>query len=195
MPDGDVISRGVRFAWRSAYEGLQAKESVKVVVGRLAKAIARSLRVSGGLPSFSDVAVIVRHVRTGELSPADAFTELRRLDLRSDSHRALVIREAQRCIVSPPNDIDAARDLANGIVSGLAEAQVLSKAVPRLVSDGIASQSDALVYLQRVREAALPDFARIAEQLAANPVGQHFRAPSHRGVRKSTSDMLDDSII
>jgi hypothetical protein len=193
MPDGDVISRGIRFAWRSAYEGLQAQDTPEVVAGRLSKAITRTLRVNEGCPSFEAHVEVLEKCARGELTHREAFVAIRTVRVEKDALGSAVAQAAMRCLSSPA-DVDPRHDLARAVAAEVVEAHLLAKAVPMLVEDSGIRPADANRYVDSCRLALEADLLRIANQIAATPEGRRYRAPARRRQRRSTAELLNEAI-
>lgn len=193
MPDGDVISRGIRFAWRAAYEGLQGQDKPEIVAARLSKAISRTLRVNEGCPSFTSQLQVLMKYRGGELSQGEAFIAIRRVRVEKDALGNIVAQATMRCLTSP-SDVDPRHDLARSIAREIAEAHLLAKAVPRLLEETGMQAADAQRYVDSCRLALDADVERIASQIAASPEGKRYRAPTHRRKQKTTEEILNEVI-
>lgn len=195
MPDGDLIGKGIRFAWQSAYEGIQSLSSPTLVGVRISKAVTRTLRVAGGIPAFGAAVELVTRARAGELPPRVAYSIARNLAAPTSRLRMVMAQAVARSLAEPPRDVDVAHAVAKTIIEELVKVELLSKASLSLVEDGIANPDSADHYLARCSDAVLPDLERIADQLVRQPTGKHFRAPPHRRHRKTTKDLLKQSIV
>lgn len=195
MPDGDVISRGIRWAWRPAYEGIQAHAPATIVASRVAKAVARSLRTTGGVPAFNRVVDLVRQRQDGRLSDQDLASGLRRLRREDRLVTHTIIHAATRCAALLPPGADTQKALASTIVHELARVELFDKARVSLVEDQLADADGADAYVAECVDASKVDLGKLADQLARSPTSSRFRAPAHRQPRVSTADLLNRSIL
>jgi len=195
MPDGDLIRRGIRFSWKAAYEGLQAHEDASVVASRLIKAVARALRVANGVDCLDQATAVLTRFRSGESDRAEAFAASRRLASSNPRIAAVVEQALRRCIASSPVDIEPKHEMCIAIVNEVAQVELLSKARAALVEDGVVSgASSADRYIEDCRDKARVGFENLAGQLAAEAVGQKFRAPPSRTPRKTTPALMSEVI-
>jgi hypothetical protein len=170
-------------------------ERPAVVAARLSKAVSRTLRVSEGSAAFTDYLAILQSVRSGEMSARDAHAAIRGVRVEGDKLRPVTAQAVRRCIAGPPEDVDCARELAQSVVAEIVEVNLLGKAVPRLIEDGVTDASSAERYVDACRSALLPDLQNLAGQLAQHPQSNEFRALPHRRDRRSTIDQLNEEIL
>jgi hypothetical protein len=106
----------------------------------------------------------------------------------------IVAQAIARSIAQPPTDVDPDHSVASAILVELVRVELLAKARPLLVDEGILPAGEAERYLSQCLDAARLDIQRIAQQLVQQPTGKHFRAPPHRRTRKTTEELLRETI-
>jgi hypothetical protein len=194
MPDGDVISRGVRFAWRASYEGVRGGDSVAVVAGRLTKSVALVLRRSGGLPDLVAAGILVGRVQSGEVTPETGLDMARSLG-RGPGIGAMPLLEAtQRCLLRDPTDVEPIFAIAEEVLHVIVDAEFLGRLSPDLVGERFDGVAEAAEYIADCHSALQAPFRDMARKLVLHPDAQGLRAAPVRRRRRSTLELLSQSL-
>ena len=197
MPDGDVIRRGVRFAWRPAYEGLCDGGNDADVHGLVSKGLTASLRARG-IPGLGDGAALVQEVWSGRISAAEAMgkvaTTIGSVGGTRDS--AVLDAAVRRVIAGGPTGARPVQAVAEAVCHTLVDAELMAKLKPALLERPTFRPSDVEQVVSRLNEAAEEPIRQIAQQLVADPTGARLRSPpAPRRRRKNTSEMLKESAL
>lgn len=196
MPDGDVIRRGVRYAWRAAYEGLSAAGSHADVRGLVAKGLTASLRKQG-IPPYERAASLIADVWNGRISQLDGLAQAASTvgSVGGTRSAALLETATRRAIVDGPTGARPDQAVVEAYLNASVEAELMAKVRPAMLENGEREPATIDETIARWIEEAQEPIRRIAQQLVDDPNGRSLRAPtSRRGARKKTSDMLDEAL-
>lgn len=196
MPDGDVIKRGVRHAWRSAYEGLSSGGRDADVQGLVAKSLTASLR-KRGLPPIAEAASLVRDAWSGRVAQWEALDRVAATVGALGGTRAAAMLDVatRRAILDGPSGALPEQAIAEAYLNVLVDADLIAKVRPALLENVDVEPQDVEEVLTRWTQEIQEPIQGIAQQLVADPTGDTLRAPpSRRRVRKNTATMLDESV-
>ena len=196
MPDGDVIKRGVRHAWRGAYESLAAGGPDADVRGLVAKGLTASLRKSG-MPANADAAALVDDVWNRRVSQTDALARVASVvgSVGGTRKSALLELAVQRTIIAGPTGAHADQAIAEAYLNAEVETEFLAKVRPAMLESRQHDPSSIEQRIARWTEEIQEPIRRIAQQVLEDPSGQALRAPpSRRATRKTTAEILDESV-
>jgi hypothetical protein len=203
MPDGDVVSSSIHHRWRSTLARLRRGATPEEIASHANRALAETLRSSGGIAGQAAYGAIVEARARGELTPAEARVQAR-LVYRSQEQTpfALVVLRAVARRLALPFDGAAALQpgaitVAEAVCSEVVNAQLLERVRPALVGqcfpdhaafDRVAEQCHALI---------ARGVAHISASLSKDPSAAQLRAaPTRRRARRpSTAALLNQSIL
>jgi len=203
MPDGDVISGRVHHRWRSTLARLRGGATPGEIAAHANRALADTLRSTGGIAGQGAYGAIVEARARGELTPAEARDEAR-LVYRAQEQipfALIVLRAVERRLASPfegaaalqPGTIAVAEAVCSEVVNALLFEQVRPVLVGQCFPDHaafdrVAEQCHALI---------ARGVAHISASLARDPSAARLRAaPTRRRARRpSTAALLNQSIL
>lgn len=196
MPDGDVIKRGVRHAWRPAYEALSSGGLDADVRGVVAKSLTASLR-KRGLPPIAEAASLVGDAWSGRMTESEALDRVGATvgAVGGTRSAALLDVAVRRAILDGPSGALPDQAVAEAYLNELVDADLMAKVRPALLENVDVEPQDVEEVITRWTQEVQEPIQRIAQQLVTDPSGVTLRAPpSRRGVRKNTATMLDESL-
>ena len=195
MPDLDRLPRGLRPAWRAVADALRGRQPAPVVADAVEKALARTLRHSGGLQWLADLAdaVAACHAQ-GSLQPMEAVaTNLERSQATGVGGAFLDASWSLAALDDAPGgapvDLDglAARGLERMI-----EKLCIGPLEPDLVPAVFSSATDLWTYVEQcVAEVQLDGLAR---QLTRSGCTGNVRAPRTRLSKVGTKGLLYEPV-
>lgn len=196
MPDGDVIERGVRFAWRPAYEGLSAGRSDVDARGLVVRSLAASLR-KDRVPTITHAAALLADVWNGRVSVSEG---LRRVAATVGSvggtrNSAMLDVALRRAIAAGPTGALPDQAVYESYLNAKVDADLMAKVRPALLESGrlepVAVEEIINGWTAEIQEL----IRRIAQQLVSNPSAKELRAPpSRRSAPKNTAAILDETV-
>lgn len=203
MPDGDVVSSSIHHRWRSTLARLRGGATPEEIASHANRALAETLRSSGGIAGQAAYGAIVEARARGDLTRAEARVQARLVYQAQEQTRLalVVLRAVDRRLASP---IEGAAALQPGAIS-VAEAvcielvneQLFERVRPALVGqcfpdhaayDRVTEQCHALIAL---------GVAHISASLSRDPSAARLRAAPirRRALRPSTAALLTRSIL
>lgn len=196
MPDGDVIKRGVRHAWRAAYECLSTGGSDADIRGLVAKGLTASLR-KWGIPPYAEAVSLVGDAWNRRVSQSEAIARVAGVvgSVGGTRNAALLDVAAKRAILTGPTGARPEQAVVEAYLNAELEAELMAKVRPAMLESGEREPSTVEETITRWTEESQDPIARIAQQLIRDPSGRALRAaPSRRGTRKNTAEMLDEAL-
>ena len=216
MPDQDRFERGFAPGWRKAYrlaKGGIASEAE--IADACISALAHCLRQSGGCPSLQDIVnVLQSFVQGGAARPSlsvagghaltEAFEALRRIERQPEGHRAtrVAVRAAMSLLVRssregglPDSEAGPTQVLAEQTCMDLVDHHFFGRARAYLVGERFTSFHEARAWEQTVKKAMSLGVQKLAVRLSEDPSAAHLRAPKRTVARRSTRDILNESLI
>lgn len=196
MPDGDVIKRGVRHAWRAAYEGLSTGGSDADVRGLVAKGLTASLR-KWGIPPHAEAVSLVGDAWSRRVSESEAMARVAGVvgSVGGTRNAALLEIAVKRAILVGPTGARPEQAVVEAYLNAELDAELMAKIRPTMLESGEREPSTVEETIARWTEESQEPITRIAQQLIKDPSGRALRAPpSRRGARKNTSEMLDEAL-
>ena len=200
MPDGDVLSSRVSFAWRPALSLMRGGSAGPAVSPRIAKALVKSLKLRGGIAGLASYGGLVQAMSRGELSLSVARTEARQIgQARLSPNELLVRRAVERCLkeTSRPLAADEAQQrIVVGVCHAIMNAELFELARPTLVEQCFASHDEFDGFVVECEALLRPVIERISEQLLSDPSGGTLRVlHNRRRDRVSTEALLTRSVL
>lgn len=195
MPDGDVIRRGVRHAWRGAYEGLAGGGADADVPNLVAKGLTASLRKRGA-PPYSDEAALVEDAWNQRLPRDQALERVARTvgSIGGTREAALMDVAVTRAIIAGPTGASASQAVVEGYLNAEVDAELMAKVRPAMLEVAGADPAAVENTIVRWTDESQEVIRRIAKQLIDNPSAEELRAPRSRSPRKNTAQILDEAI-
>lgn len=196
MPDGDVIKRGVRHAWRGAYEGLSAGGPDADVRGLVAKGLTASLRKCG-VPAYADAASLVADAWSQRVSRNDALARVSAVvgSVGGTRNAALLDIAVKRAIIAGPTGGRADQAVMEAYLTAEVDAELMAKVRPAMLESGEREPGTVEQTISQWTEESQDPIRQIARQIIEAPSGKALRAPaSRRGSRKKTAQILDETV-
>lgn len=196
MPDGDVIKRGVRHAWRAAYESLSAGGADADVEGQVARGLTASLR-KRAIPSYEEAASLVADSWNHRVPQSEALARVPNAVGSIGGTRAAALLEVavQRVILGGPTGANANQAIVEAYLNAEVDAELMSKVRPAMIEGGQHDPSTVEETIARWTEAIQKPISKIAKQLIDDPSGRALRAPrSHGQKRRNTVEILDEAV-
>ena len=202
MPDLDIIERSAKRGWHGATRMYAGGAASAVEMRRpILKALAKSLRDSGGLPGLVDLSTIVQQVCTGDLSTLAAIREVRSVKRECGGHlHTRVAAEAVATLIVEVHQesttiIEPTTTVAERFLWGLVDHHLFGRARPYLVGQRFADYEAALQEENACKSSLAPYVRELAGRLVRDPTAKDLRAPSVRGShRRSTAELLNEPI-
>lgn len=195
MPDGDVIRRGVRHAWRPAYKALRSGESGVDAKGFIGRSLSAALK-SHGIPHLREAADLVQNVWTGRISTTDAMRRTASVSGVAGGTRVNSLLDAalRFAIVGGATGARADQAVAESFLKTLVDADLLSKLRPAMLEDHGRTPAEVEAIVAGFAADADEAIRAIAQQLVADPTASQLRSPPSRRRRKRTVELLDESV-
>lgn len=195
MPDGDVIKRGVRHAWRGAYEGLSGGGADADVRGLVAKGLTGSVR-KWGVPAYVDAAALVNDAWNQRLSRDDALARVGAVagSVGGTRHSALLDVAVRRAIIAGPTGSRADQAVIEAYLSAEVDTELMAKVRPAMLESGEREPGEIEQTIARWSEESQEPIRQIALQIIEAPIGKPLRAPPSRRARKTTAEILDETV-
>lgn len=196
MPDGDVIKRVVRHAWRGAYERLAAGGADADVRGLVAKGLTGSLR-KWGVPGYAEAAALVEDAWNQRVPQSDALARVATVvgSVGGTRKAALLDVAVKRAIIAGPTGARADQAVLEAYLNAELDTELMAKVRPAMLESGERDPSSVEQTIARWIEESQEPVRRIAQQLINDPTGRELRAPpSRRGRRQNTAQILDETV-
>ena len=175
MPDLDILPRTTAPGWRAADRIIEGGGSDDEVAKELLAALSQSLRDGGGLLALDSLAAVVSAFATGQLTHAQAMSEVRRIVRDSDGHRNAKVAERTvgHILVELANNElprgDLRITLAERFLWCLVDHSLFGRRRPEWVGSRYADLDEAINVEERYRSILGPQLVKLAEKLARNP--------------------------
>jgi hypothetical protein len=199
MPDGDVIYQKLVPCWRRSYRLMKGGSEVEIVGAAVVKAAARNLRLAGGAPGLAAVATVVAEVANGSRGSA-AIRDLRQIERqhRGHVHTRLLVQVGGQMIAEilsggRPASLEP-KAVAERFCDQLVRSNLFARAVPSLIGNRFTDQREAAAFERGVMSFIGDALRAEARRLTARPTGAGLRAPSIAGVRRPTSESINEPI-
>lgn len=203
MPDGDVISSSVHHRWRSTLAHLRAGATPEDVASHANRALAETLRSSGGVAGLTEYGAVVEARARGELTAAEARAKTR-LIARSQEQTpfALIVRKAvDRCVTAPLTGVAVLQPgmitIAEAVCSEILDAELFERVRPALVGTCFPDHEAFDRAVDQCRALVARGISSLGASLARDPSASRLRAaPTRRRMRRpSTATLLNKSIL
>ena len=195
VPDGDVIRRGVRHSWRSAFRALSAGGAGVDVQGFIGRGLSASLKAHR-MPPIGDAATLLGRVWTGAITVADGMRQVAGASGITGGTRANALLDdaIRRAIVAGPTGARPEQAIAEEFCAVTVDTELFSKLRPALLEHGEHTPAEVESIMTDMSQTADPSVRRIAQQLIVDPSAAQLRSPRSRRRRRSTVDLLNESI-
>lgn len=203
MPDGDVISGCVPHRWRSTLARLRGGATPEEVAAHANRALAQTLRSSGGIAGQAAYGAIIDARTRGELTPAEARAQAWQV-YRSQEQTpfAMVVHQAvDRCLTMPLDGAAALQPgtitVAEAVCSEVLNTQLFERVRPDLVGECFPNHAAFDHVVEQCHAVVARGVAHISASLSRDPSAARLRAaPTRRRVRRpSTASLLNQSIL
>ena len=193
------FGRGWLSAYRYAREGHASPEEI---CDKLSSTLSKTLRQSGGIPAFDEMARILTEWGGRDLMAA--FGALDGLVEGEDGHRhtKIAAEVAKSLIVQweaagwNVEESEIPARFAEASCSALVERYYFAKARQPLLAEGrFDSLEDGARWQGQVEEMLRPQLSRIAAQLVEKPDASGLRAPNRLTRKERTGDLLAESLL
>lgn len=196
MPDGDVIRRGVRHAWRPAFEGLCGGHEGPEARRAILRSLTQALRTRG-LPSLGEPIRLLGEHWSGQVSQAEALGRAASASRSVGGNRESSLLETaiSRVIATGPMGSRPAQALIEAYCHTLVAAELMAKVRPALLEDATRRPSEVEARISAWTQSVEGPIRQLAQQLEADPTGSQLRAPpTPRRRRRATADLLDETV-
>lgn len=195
VPDLDRLPRGLRPAWRAVADALRGQQPPPIVGDAIEKALARTIRLAGGLRWVPDLAEAVVACHTeGSLSQMEAVTAALEPTQVTGVGSAFVEAAWSFAATNGPHGDGAS--MLDGLVRAGLERMVDKLCVgplePDLVPAVFSSVRGLLSYVEKCLEEV--QLANLAGQMTRTGCTGHIRAPRTRLSRPGTKGLLYEPI-
>ena len=203
MVERDHFENQFGAGWLSAYRyDREGHASPEEICDKLSSTLSKTLRQSGGIPAFDEMARILAERRGRDLLAA--FGALDGLVEGEDGHRhtKIAAEVAKSLIVQweaagwnvEGSEIPAR--FAEASCSALVERYYFAKARQPLLAEGrFDSLEDGARWQGQVEEMLRPQLSRIAAQLVEKPDASGLRAPNRLTRKERTGDLLAENLL
>lgn len=196
MPDGDVIKRGVRHAWRAAYDGLSSGGADLDARGLVAKGLTGSIR-KWGMPRYVEAASLVDDAWNRRVTGNEALARVATVvgTVGGTRNSALLDVAVKRAIIAGPTGAHADQAVVEAYLKAEVDAELMAKVRPAMLESGERDPAAVEQAIARWIEESEEPIRQLAQQIVADPSGRALRAPpSRRGSRKNTAEILDETV-
>lgn len=195
MPDLDRLPRGLRRSWRSVADAVRGEHPPPVVGDAMEKAIAQTLRRSGGLTWLPDLASAVASHRAG-LSTDELEAAIAALDRRAATGIGGAFVDAAWSLAAEPGSCDSgvvADELAARGLRRMIDKLCIGPIEPDLVPKIFPSSAALRAYVDNcVVEVRFDD---LAQRLMSTGCSGRVHAPRTRLARPGTKGLLHEPIV
>jgi hypothetical protein len=195
VPDLDRLPRGLRPAWRAVADALRGQQPAPVVADAVEKALARTLRHSGGLQWLADLAdaVVACHSQ-GSLRPMEVVVA--NLERSRATGVGGAFLDAAWSLAALDDAAGGAQADLDGLVARGLERMIEKLCIgplePDLVPAVFSSTTDLWTYIEQcVAEVQLDGLAR---QLTRSGCTGNVRAPRTRLSKVGTKGLLYEPV-
>ena len=212
MPDKDLFQRTFALGWRRVYRLAEGSVSSNSELGTACiTALAKTLRESKGCPGFNEIAEIVSNVEQerksqplfaagGILSLSMPLASIRQVEHKYKENRVTKVaaRAARAFLVKEKGTENGAgelkQNLAEKICLDLADHHFFGRGRNYLVQHRFGTFAQELDWEHDVKDKMKPSLSKLADKLFKNPNSTTIRAPNRGGIRKSTQELLNETL-
>jgi hypothetical protein len=202
VPDGDVVSSSVLHRWRSAAARLRGDATPEEVASHANRALAETLRSSGGIPGLAEYGAVVEARVRGELTPAEARAKARLIARSQEQTPTVMIvqRAVDRCLTAPVDGVSVlapgSLTVAEAVCAEVMDDQFFERLRPVLVGQRFPDHGAFDEFVEQCRAVVARGVAHISASLSRDPSAARLRAvPTRRRARRpSMRDVLNQSI-
>jgi hypothetical protein len=215
VPDGDRLERSFAPGWRKIYRLAKGGCSSEAeLADACLTALAHYFRQSGGCPGLRDIANVLHSFipdqaalllpsEAGGSTLSGAFEALRRIERQQGGHRTtrVAVRTAMSMLAHSSreerlhdSDAELTLALAEQTCLGLVDHHFFGRARAYLVGEQFSSFHEARAWKQAVKKAMSLGVQELAARLLKDPSAAHLRAPKRSVARRSTRDILKESL-
>jgi hypothetical protein len=195
VTDGDVFHRHPARAWTAAWKLLAGGHPAPDVAAAVEKALAATVRMTGGIPRCDDFADVVEAVAHHETTVSQAFDRINGLEREAGAAREarLAARATEQLVVEASQDparlgLDLRGILAQRFLDVMVENQFFGRIRPELQGRQFRDPREAPLFEAPYRGELNLRLSRLAKKLAADPTVAHperirasaFRRPQTR---------------
>lgn len=202
MAERDRFEKGFGAGWLGAFRWARdGTAPIEEIADRLVKTLAKDLRTQNGIPRLGDFLTIIENS-----SPAtflDCFDALERIVRAESGHRHVKIAaEVGKALLvqMPAHPPKAATDISaqftEEVCRAIIENRFFGKAgVPLRVEGKFSNYNESRQWQERLEQLMQPDLKKIADRLILQPDADGLRAPPRRGLKKTTSELLNENLL
>ena len=210
MPDKDMFQRTFAPGWRKAYRLAKDGAGDDSEIGAACiKALARSLRETKGCPGFNEIARIVTDVNQdkrlqplfaagGVINLIDPLVSLRQIEEKFQQNRItnIAARSARALFTEVPakSNAEAKRNLAEKLCLDLIDHHFFGRGRNYFTDCRFGNFAEERKWETSVKEKLRESLSKLAANLIKNPNSRGIRAPSQKGIRKTTKELLDQPL-
>ena len=203
MVERDRFEKQFGAGWLSAYRyARDGHVPLESICDKLVSALSKTLRNSGGIPAFDEIAHILTAGRSLDLMAA--FDALDDLGERENGHIhtkigvgvAKALRVQWEATDWNVETASVPGRFAEALCSALVERNYFAKARHPLLAERSFESYDQMANWQsRLEEILRPQLSRIADQLGQKPDARALRAPNRLTKKERTGDLLAENLL
>lgn len=195
MPDRDWYTLNVARNWRGAARRVEEGTSLPRVGDLALRALARTLRETGGVPGLDDFAGIVREYAAGRKTILEAFSALRQANLLAGgSQLTQFAKQAAESTIMAIDRHEAKGDPTHEIrcrfIECAFEGLLFGPARWRWIPSRFGTYKEAHDWQLQCVAFMAPRIGKLAQALVRHPSGAGLRAPSRVSPQERTADLL-----
>jgi hypothetical protein len=213
MPDKDLFQRTFAPGWRRVYRMADGGKSSDIEIGAACvRALAKSLRESKGCPGLNEIAEIVSNVELEQknqplfaagsvLNLSRPLEEIRQVELKYEEHRVTKVaaRTARAFLAKESENVKRnmalKQELAERICLDLVDHHLFGRGRNYFVQHRFGTFTQEREWEHSIKDHMKASISKLAAKLVKNPNATGIRAPNRVGVRMSTQELLDESLM
>jgi hypothetical protein len=187
MPDNDRFAIYLPAKWGPVSTALHVRDAPAAGV-QIGRALAHSLRESGGIPGLASIAADAVRAATPALIPDTAERVGQDLSAAAtqNANTRLALDCARAWELAPPDGAASSEDFVVDVLTAYSRRHCLEKVAPRLVANGIADAAETRLLIDAALNAA--PLLEIARQILAREDAATLKAPGR--TRRSIESIL-----
>lgn len=201
MPDQDIVERGLKKPWKSAYRLLKGGCPPEVVAQALSQALAAVVRGESGLSGFEPMWIATSEAAArpdGGRRLADVARQMeQRFGQQPGSKVVAKAALANFAEIEAGRALPMARSLAEACLRASVESEFFSKTRYRVLGPGkrFTDRNSEHLFKREVDSHLAPAIEEMARSVVRDPSASKLRSPPSRLPKRTTAELLDAPLL
>ncbi len=199
MAENDRFEKYLGAGWRTAANYAENENaSLEDIGDKLVESLVYCLREYNGVPSFQEIAVVLKAPM--EPSPFERFSTLEDIvrDRKGHRHTKVAANEAKTLLVTnrafEPGDVEMG--LAQALCLALVKHYFFARVCPKMTAtERFSNHKEFLEWQDGIEHSIQPRIELIATQLVKDPDARKLRVPRKNTKRVPTSELLYEVLV